>query len=84
MLLSFIGAFHQQRILFHFQVPVFGWELRYLPIYFSLFTAVLAAKNYFRVIFMEGGSGKNGSTIAVRATFCLFKMLVSSLYSTFC
>ena len=36
-----------------------------LPIAFSLVGAVLQLKNNFTVIFMEGGVGKNGSTVAV-------------------
>ncbi|CAD5120884.1 DgyrCDS9436 [Dimorphilus gyrociliatus] len=48
-------------------VPVIG-ELRFAPVYFSIFTAILASRLYFGTIFIQGGAGKNGSTIAGTST----------------
>ena len=47
-----------------FQIPIFG-QMKMIPVIFSICTAIIACHMQFSVIFMEGGSGKNGSTIAV-------------------
>ncbi|CAH1786282.1 unnamed protein product [Owenia fusiformis] len=45
-------------------VPIIGLEFKMLPAYFSIFGAILTCKMNFSVIFLQGGKGKNGSTIA--------------------
>ena len=42
-----------------------GIPLKMIPAYVSIGAALLAVQMNFAVVFMEGGSGKNGSTIAV-------------------
>lgn len=54
-----------------FQIPFLGMELKMLPMYFSIFGAILQLKSAFQVIFMEGGVGKNGATVAVSKSILL-------------
>ncbi len=42
-----------------------GIPLKMIPAYVSIGAALLAVHMNFSVVFMEGGSGKNGATIAV-------------------
>ena len=53
------------------QVPVLGVQVKMLPVAFSVFGFMLQLKSNFTVIFMEGGIGKNKSTVAVSLLFCL-------------
>ena len=53
------------------QVPVLGVQLKMLPVAFSIFGFLLQLKSNFTVIFMEGGIGKNKSTVAVSTLVCL-------------
>ncbi|XP_041366519.1 choline/ethanolaminephosphotransferase 1-like [Gigantopelta aegis] len=62
-------------VIWTWPLPYFGVELKMLPIAFSLVGAVIQLKNNFAVIFMEGGVGKNGSTVAGTSTiFPMFPM----------
>jgi len=47
------------------QLPVIGVQLKMLPLMFGFIGAALACYSNFYVIFMQGGVGKNGSTVAV-------------------
>lgn len=47
------------------QLPVVGVEVRVLPIAVSVATALYCCRSYFSVILLQGGVGKNGSTVAV-------------------
>jgi phosphatidylglycerophosphate synthase len=47
-----------------YELPAVGLQLKMLPILFSFFGALLACYNNFYTIFMKGGVGKNGSTVA--------------------
>ncbi|KAK3757089.1 hypothetical protein RRG08_046713 [Elysia crispata] len=51
-----------------YEVPVFHIELKLVPVYAMFFGAVLMLKEAFHVIFMQGGVGKNGSTVAGTST----------------
>ena len=42
-----------------------GMQLKILPLLFAFVGAALACYSNFYVIFMQGGVGKNGSTVAV-------------------
>ncbi|XP_064600331.1 choline/ethanolaminephosphotransferase 1-like [Liolophura sinensis] len=54
-------------------VPVLGFPLKMFVVYFGVFGAILQLHSNFSVIFMQGGSGKNGSTVAGTSTiFPLF------------
>ena len=48
-----------------------GVQLKMLPVAFSIFGFLLQLKSNFTVIFMEGGIGKNKSTVAVSTLVCL-------------
>jgi len=52
-------------IVIHLQLPGIGIQLKMLPLAFSFFGALLACYSNFYTIFMQGGVGKNGSTVAV-------------------
>jgi len=39
-----------------------------IPVIISAMAAIFACQLYFSIIFMEGGIGKNGSTVAVSVT----------------
>jgi len=47
------------------QLPVIGIQLKMLPLIFSLIGGALACYSNFYTILMQGGIGKNGSTVAV-------------------
>ena len=47
------------------QIPGVGFTWLLVPLVISAFVAVLAAQMHLTIIFMEGGVGKNGSTVAV-------------------
>jgi len=51
------------------QLPVIGIQLKMIPLLFSFVGAVLACYSNFYTIFMQGGVGKNGSTVAVSMWF---------------
>ena len=55
-----------------------GVPSRLLVIYISVIIAIFACHSYFSVI-LGGGSGKNGSTIAVSSSIHIrkFKMLIT-------
>lgn len=48
-----------------YQLPWIGLELKVIPIIFAVVSAILAIYSNFNVILMEGGVGRNGSTVAV-------------------
>ena len=50
---------------FVLQLPILGYQLRILPVIISASVGILASQMYFSIIFMQGGVGKNGSTVAV-------------------
>jgi len=54
-----------------------GIQLKMLPVTFSFVGAGLACYNNFYVILMEGGVGKNGSTVAVSHVCCLHSTCLS-------
>ncbi|PVD33414.1 hypothetical protein C0Q70_04670 [Pomacea canaliculata] len=57
------------------QLPVLCLKMKMLPVYFSIFGCIVQLRSNFGVIFMEGGVGKNGSTVAGTSTiFPLFPM----------
>lgn len=57
------------------RVPVLGVEFKMLPVAFSIFGYTLQLKSNFATIFLEGGIGKNKSTVAGTSTiFPLFPM----------
>jgi len=47
------------------QLPVIGIELKMLPLMFAFVGGALACYSNFYTILMQGGIGKNGSTVAV-------------------
>lgn len=47
-----------------YELPGIGIELKMLPLCFSFLGAILACYTNFYTIFMQGGVGKNGSTVA--------------------
>ncbi|XP_013396687.1 choline/ethanolaminephosphotransferase 1-like isoform X2 [Lingula anatina] len=47
-----------------FQVPLIGYELKHLMIISSIAVTTLSMSESFSIILLEGGAGKNGSTIA--------------------
>lgn len=47
------------------QIPVLHTQLKMIPIYFSLLGAGMQLISAFKVILLQGGVGKNGSTVAV-------------------
>ncbi|XP_076470980.1 cholinephosphotransferase 1-like [Babylonia areolata] len=49
-------------------VPVLGVELRTLPMIFSIVGFLIQLRFNFSIIFLEGGSGKNKSTVAGTST----------------
>jgi len=49
----------------HIQLPVIGLQLNRLPLILAVVGAALACYTNFYTIFMQGGIGKNGSTVAV-------------------
>lgn len=50
--------------LWSYILPVVGVEVRVLPVAVSVATAVYCGRSYFSVILLQGGVGKNGSTVA--------------------
>ncbi|XP_005109346.1 cholinephosphotransferase 1 [Aplysia californica] len=54
--------------IWSYQLPVLSLQLKFVPIIFSLFGAALQVSCAFQVIFMQGGVGKNGSTVAGTST----------------
>ncbi|KAK7490768.1 hypothetical protein BaRGS_00017997 [Batillaria attramentaria] len=57
------------------QVPLLGVQVKVLPVAFSIFGYILQIKSHFSTIFLEGGIGKNKSTVAGTSTvFPLFPM----------
>ena len=48
-----------------YQLPWIGVELKAIPITFAIVSAILALHSHFNIILMEGGVGRNGSTVAV-------------------
>ncbi|GFO43759.1 choline/ethanolaminephosphotransferase 1, partial [Plakobranchus ocellatus] len=51
-----------------YEIPLIHVQLKLLPIYSMFGAAVLMLKEAFTVIFMQGGIGKNGSTVAGTST----------------
>jgi len=47
------------------QFPVIAVQLKIFPLLFTVIGASLACYSNFYTIFMQGGVGKNGSTVAV-------------------
>lgn len=47
------------------QVPLLGFQLKLVPVVIGVVGTILAARSYFQVIFIQGGVGRNGSTVAV-------------------
>lgn len=63
----FGGGFWRQ------ELPVLGIQMKMLAVFFSIFCFILQAKSNFSTIFLEGGIGKNKSTVAGTSTiFPLF------------
>ncbi|KAK7098493.1 cholinephosphotransferase 1-like [Littorina saxatilis] len=59
------------------KVPLLGVQVKMLPVAFSIFGFILQLKDNFTIIFMEGGIGKNKSTVAGTSTiFPLFPMAI--------
>ncbi|XP_076450716.1 cholinephosphotransferase 1-like [Babylonia areolata] len=57
--------------------PLLGLQLKWFPVAFTVFGFILQFKSHFTVIFMEGGIGKNKSTVAGTSTvFPLFPTAV--------
>lgn len=46
------------------KVPLFGVQLKLVPVLIGVAGAFVAIQSYFRVIFIQGGVGRNGSTVA--------------------
>ncbi|CAG5119931.1 unnamed protein product [Candidula unifasciata] len=59
------------------EIPVLNIQLKMLPLLFSLAGAAVQLKSAFSVIFLQGGVGKNGSTVAGTST--IFPILPISL-----
>lgn len=82
---TFISQFFYSFIhVFYIQIPLCGYEFSLLPcaIFFFGYMQVFAS---FLHIFIEGGVGKNGSTVAVRFLSFFFlpmynKMRITHLY----
>jgi hypothetical protein len=51
-------------------------DIKQLPLYFAVFVSGWLAYEYCSVIFVTGGVGKNGSTVAVRAF--RFKLIIKN------
>lgn len=51
-----------------FQVPVLLVPFRCLPTIFGIIAASVALFNNFKIILIERGAGRNGSTVAVSLT----------------
>ncbi|XP_059164011.1 cholinephosphotransferase 1-like [Physella acuta] len=67
MLVYFLaGVFGPQ--FWSYELPLVHIELKMLPIYFSLLGAALQMTSAFKVILLQGGVGKNGSTVAGTST----------------
>ena len=49
------------------QVPPFGVPAKIIVIGMSFFGTAIAAVNYFKIIFIEGGVGRSRSTVAVKS-----------------
>lgn len=46
------------------RVPLLGFQLKLVPVVIGVVGTILAARSYFQVIFIQGGVGRNGSTVA--------------------
>ncbi|RUS80342.1 hypothetical protein EGW08_011881, partial [Elysia chlorotica] len=51
-----------------YELPVLHIQFKLVPVYAMFFGAILMLKEAFHVIFMQGGVGKNGSTVAGTST----------------
>ncbi|KAI8781354.1 Choline/ethanolaminephosphotransferase 1 [Biomphalaria glabrata] len=51
-----------------YEIPVLHTQLKMIPIYFSLLGAGMQLISAFKVILLQGGVGKNGSTVAGTST----------------
>lgn len=75
VILVYITTFIFGSGIWQARIPVLGVQLKMFPIVFSIFGFILQAKSNFAIIFMEGGSGKNKSTVAGTSTiFPIFPM----------
>ncbi|KAK2155793.1 hypothetical protein LSH36_231g03016 [Paralvinella palmiformis] len=45
-------------------IPIIGLEIRFIPVIMSLMGAFVACQSSFSIIFIHGGVGKSGSTVA--------------------
>jgi len=60
----------------HNQLPVIAIQLKMLPLFFGFIGAALACYSNFYTIFMQGGVGKNGSTVAVSLKVAVYMLSV--------
>ncbi|KAL8589233.1 hypothetical protein ACOMHN_017034 [Nucella lapillus] len=59
------------------RLPLLGLEMKWFPVAFCVFGYALQLRSHFTVIFMQGGIGKNKSTVAGSSTvFPLFPMAI--------
>jgi hypothetical protein len=56
-------------------------DIKQIPLYFAVFVSGWLAYEYCSVIFVTGGVGKNGSTVAVRTFRFKIYYKFSSVYS---